>query len=142
MPSRSVTALAAVVLSVLGWALVYISVGNSWALLTGRGTTVGPLGLVVSEVVRIAPALVYFLAVGIAIAHVLGSSVGLRWAAFATAIAMALQAATERHVFFDGIDTLAVAILGVNYLLPVTVAVVGASIARLWQRPRGGTIAT
>jgi hypothetical protein len=55
---------------------------------------------------------------------------------------MALEALAEHQVFFGGIDPLAVAVLAVDYLLPIAVATSGAFFARLWQKPRGGTVAT
>jgi hypothetical protein len=132
----------AAVVAVVGWALVYLSVAHSWALLTARERVVGPTGFVASEVVRIAPTLVYFFAVGLVMALLFGAATGARWAALATAIAMALEALLEKQVFFGGIDALAVAVLAVNYLLPIAVATGGALIARLWQNPKGGTVAT
>jgi hypothetical protein len=133
---------AAVVLILVGWVIVYLSVAHSWALLTARETIVGPAGHVLSEVVRIAPALLYFVVVGLVMALLFGSFAGARWAALATAIAMALEALAEQHTFFGGIDALAVAVLIVNYLLPIGVAIGGALIARLWEGPRSGTVAT
>jgi len=47
----------AVVLAVVGWALVYLTAAHSWAVLTARESVVGPAGFVAGEVVRIAPAL-------------------------------------------------------------------------------------
>jgi hypothetical protein len=132
----------AVVLAVVGWVLVYLTAAHSWALLTARESVVGPAGLVASEVVRIAPALVYFLAIGLVMAHLFAASAGLRWAALTAAIAMALEALAEQRVFYGGIDGLAIAVLAVNYLLPIVAAMGGASIVRLWQKPKGGTVAT
>ena len=130
-----------VVLAVVGWALVYLTAAHSWALLTARESVVGPAGFVASEVVRVAPALAYFLAVGLVMAHLFGAAAGLRWATLTAAIAMALEALAEQRVFYGGIDGLAIAVLAVNYVLPIVAAMGGAVIVRLWQKP-DGTVAT
>ncbi|SRR5258706_2932908 len=132
----------AVVVAVVGWVVVYLSVVHSWELLTARKAIVGPAGYVASEVVRIAPALIYFLAVGILYGAFFRPLAGARWATLTAAIAMALQALAEQQVFHGGIDALAVAVLSVNYLLPVVAATGGAFVARLWQKPDGGSLAT
>ena len=142
MSTRIAKGSGAVVLAVVGWVLIYLSVVHSWALLTARETVVGPTGLVLSEVVRTAPALVYFYVVGVVMAQFFGVAAGTRWAALAAAMAMALEALVERHIFFGGIDPLAVAVLGVNYLLPIVLAVAGAFTVRLWDKPKGGPVAT
>jgi hypothetical protein len=131
-----------VVVSVLGWALVYFLVAHSWALYTARESTVGTPGLIGFEVLRIAPTLAYFLAVGLVFASLLGSVEGAKWAALGASVAMAVEALIEHQIFYGGIDLLAVAVLAVDYFLPVVFAVVGAFIARFWQKSRGQTVAT
>ena len=142
MSIRAAKGLGAVVLALVGWVLIYLSVVHSWTLLTARETVVGPAGLILHEAVRTAPALVYFYVVGVVMAQFFRLALGARWATLAAAIAMALEALAERQIFFGGIDLLAVAVLGVDYLLPVALAGAGALTARLWQKPKGGAVAT
>lgn len=132
-----------VVVAVFGWALVYFLVAHSWALRVARESgVVGTAGLIGFEMLRIVPTLVYFLVVGLAFGFLSGSAVGARWAALGAAIAMAIEALIEQQYFFDGIDPLAVAVLTVDYLLPVAFAIVGALITHFWQRRNRGTVAT
>lgn len=142
MTTRAVKILVAVVLAVIGWTIIYLSVVHSWALLTARETVVGPAELVLSEVVRTAPALAYFYVVGVGIAQFFGAAAGGRWAALAAAIAMILEALVERQIFFGGIDLLAVVVLGINYLLPIVLSVAGALTVQMWEKTKGGPVAT
>src|SRR6267378_5751331 len=122
-----------VVLAVFGWALVYFLVAHSWALYIAREGTVGTTGLIGTEIVRIAPTLVYFLIVGLVFGLLISPAAGVRWAALAAAVAMAIEALLEHQIFYGGIDPLAVAVLAVDYLLPVAVAIAGALVTRLWR---------
>jgi hypothetical protein len=142
MSMRAAKGLGVVVLAVFGWVLIYLSVVHSWTLLTAREAVVGPTGLILHEAVRTAPALVYFYVVGIVMAQYFGIALGARWAALAPSAAMALEALAEHQIFLGGIDLLAVAVLGVNYLLPIALGVAGALTVRLWQKPKGGAVAT
>jgi len=130
------------VVTVAGWALVYFLIAHSWALYTARESTMGTVGLIGFEILRIAPTLTYFLVVGLVIGSLLGPAAGGRWAALGAVIAMAIEALIEHQIFVGGIDPLAVAVLAVDYLLPVAFAVVGAFIARFWQKPNAQTVAT
>jgi hypothetical protein len=131
-----------VFVAVLGWALVYFLFAHAWTLLTANESVVSQGGFVVREIVRIAPTLIYFLAAGLIVGYVFGRAMGARWAALAAAIAMIIEAMLERYTFFQGIDSFAVLLLAVNYILPIVVAAGGALIAGVLQRPDGGTIAT
>ena len=142
MSSHAAKGTVGVVVAVFGWALVYFLVAHSWALYIARETTVGTAGLIGMEIVRITPTLVYFLIVGLVIGRLVGPAAGARWAALAAAIAMAVEALLELQIFYGGIDPLAVAVLAVDYLLPIAVAIAGALVPRLWQNADGGTVAT
>lgn len=143
MSAHAVKGTVGVVVAVLGWAVVYFVIAHSWALQVARESpVVGPAGLIGFEIFRIAPTLTYFLLVGLVFGSLCGAVVGARWAALGAAIAMTIEALIEQQVFYGAIDPLAVAILSVDYLLPVVFAVLGALITRSWQRPNGHTVAT
>ena len=131
-----------VVIAVVGWALVYFLMAHSLALHTARESIVGTAGLIGFEVLRIAPTLIYFLAVGLVFGFLRGPAAGARWAALGAATAMAIEALIEHQIFYSGIDPFAMAVLAVDYLLPVVFAVVGALVTRFWQRQSGHTVAT
>jgi hypothetical protein len=142
MSTHAVKGMAGAAVAVFGWALIYFLIAHSWALQIARESpVVGTPGLIGFEIFRIAPTLTYFLLVGLVFGSLIGAAVGARWAALGAAIAMAIEASIEHQVFYGGIDPLAVAVLTVDYLLPVVFAIVGALITRFWQR-QNGTVAT
>jgi hypothetical protein len=130
---RRIAGLAAAAVAAVGWLFVYSTVAFPWALMVARESFNGLAAFVAWQVVETAPALAYFLAVGLVMAVLFGVAAGARWAALAAAIAMALQARLWQYTFPGGIDSLALAVLSVNYLLPVAVAVGAALIGRLWR---------
>jgi len=131
-----------VLVAVFGWALVYFFIATPWALYTTRESTMGTASLLAFEMLRIVPTLSFFLVAGLVIGSLLGSAGGAGWAALGASIAMGIEALIEKQVFYGGIDPLAVAVLTIDYLLPVVFAIVGALITRLWQRRNGSTVAT
>ncbi len=131
-----------VVVTVVGWALVYFLIAHSWALLTARESIVGPAGLIAFEVLRIAPTLTYLFVAGLVFGSLLGPAEGARWVALGAAVAMAIEALIEHQIFFGGIDPLAVATLSVDYLLPIVFGVAGALVTRFWKKPNANAVAT
>ena len=55
---------------------------------------------------------------------------------------MAVYALLAQQIFYDGFDVLAVALLAVDYLIPIILAISGAALAGMGGRPTNGPIAT
>ena len=142
MNAHAARGTAAVVVTVLGWALVYFFIAHAWALSTAHAGSVGTTGFIGLEILRIAPTLTYFLVVGLVIGSLLGPAAGARWTALGAAVSMVIEALLEHQIFYGGVDPLAIVVLAVDYLLPVLFATAGALITRSWQKPIGGTVAT
>jgi hypothetical protein len=142
MTSTISRGLIAVVLVVIGHVVVFVAFSHPWAVFTERQDIVGLFGLAGSEVLRTLPRFGYFLLVGLFLGHIFGPFIGAKWALLAAVIAMAIDALLQKMVFPDGIDLFGLVLLGINYLLPVAIAVAAALVSRLWRNTRGGSIAT
>jgi hypothetical protein len=124
-------------LAVVGWTLLFFTFLNWWAVNTAGERAVSPVGVIASEVERTAPTLVYFFLVGLLLGRMLGPRAGATWALSAAAAAMAIQALLTQRVL--GVDSLAVALLAIDYFLPLVLAIAGAATSRLWQSTTNGS---
>jgi len=136
---RKTTALIVALLAVVGWTVIFFTVLNWWAVSTASERTTGIVGLLAGEIERTAPTLVYFFVVGLLLGRMLGPRAGMMWALSAAVAAMFVRALLVTRVFYGGVDSLAVALLAIDYLLPVVLAVAGAATSRLWGRTTSGT---
>jgi hypothetical protein len=138
----SAKALTGTLLSVVGWVVIYFTISHWWTLSTSSERIVGAAGLVGGEVVRTAPTLVYFFAIGMVFGHIMGASSGAKWAVLGAAVSMCVYALLSQQVFLGAIDPLAVVVLVVNFLLPLLCAGAGAAATRTWHRSQSGSAAT
>ena len=128
--------------AVAGWVVLFFTVSHWWALATANEVVVGTAGLLAGEVIRTAPTLGYFFVTGLIFGRTIGAGAGARWASLAAAVSMAVYALLAQQIFYDGFDVLAVALLAVDYLIPIILAISGAALAGMWGRPPNGPIAT
>lgn len=129
---RNTKAFIGALLAVIGWTAIFLALFDWWAVRTASERTAGPVGLLAGELERTAPTLVYFLVVGLVLGRLLGPRAGALWGLTAAAAAMVIHALFSARVFQGGGDLLAVALLAVDYLLPLVLAIAGAAASRLW----------
>jgi hypothetical protein len=134
---RSSKALFGALLAVVGWTLLFFALLNWWAVSTPSERAVSPIGLIAGELERTAPTLVYFFVVGLVLGRVLGPRAGATWALLAAVAAMSIHALLTQQVLHGGLDSLTVALLAIDHLLPLVVAVAGAATSRLWRTTSG-----
>lgn len=134
--------LVGTLVAVAGWMALFFTVSHWWALATANDGVVGTAGLVAGEVIRTAPTLAYFFVVGLIFGRTMGAGAGARWASLAAAAAMAVYASLAQQIFYGGLDALAVAVLAIDYLLPIVLAIAGAALAGMARHSTNGPIAT
>jgi len=135
---RNTKALIGALLAVVGWTVIFFTLLNWWAASTTGERAVSPIGLVVDELERTAPTLVYFFVVGLLLGRVLGPRAGAAWALLAAVAAMSVHALLTQQVLHGGLDSLTVALLAIDHLLPLVLAVAGAATSRLWRSTTSG----
>jgi hypothetical protein len=131
-------ALVGALLAVVGWTAIFFTLLNWWAVSTASERAVSPIGLIAGELERTAPTLLYFFLVGLLLGRVLGPRAGATWALLAAAAAMSFYALLTQQNFRGGLDSLAVTLLAIDYLLPLVLAIAGAATSRLWRSTTGG----
>lgn len=119
--------------------MIFFALLNWWAVSTPGERAVSPIGLIAGELERTAPTLVYFFVVGLLLGRVLGPLAGATWALLAAAAAMSLHALLTRQDFHGDLDSLTVALLAIDHLLPLVLAIAGAATSRLWRSTGGPT---
>ena len=139
---RSTKALIIALLAVVGWTLIFFTLLSWWASNTPSDRAVSPIGLIAGELERTAPTLVYFFVVGLLFGRVLGPRIGASWALLAAVAAMSIHALLTRQDFHGGLDSLTMALLAIDHLLPLVLAIAGAATSRLWQSTTNGADAT
>ncbi|HTQ73411.1 MAG TPA: hypothetical protein VMI74_03920 [Burkholderiales bacterium] len=120
-------------LAVLGWTVGFFMLLDWWAVNSPSERAASPVGLLVSEVGRTAPTMIYFFAVGLLLGRALGPGAGGVWALATAAAAMVIQAIATQRVFPDGADLVVLAALAIDYLLPLLCSIAGAATSRLWR---------
>ena len=135
---RKTKALVVALLAVLGWTVIFFTLLDWWAVTTPGERVASPVGLIAGEVERTAPTLVYFFLVGLVLGRVLGPRAGATWALLAAAVAMSLRALLAQQVFYSGVDSVAVALFAIDYMLPLVLAIGGATTSRLWRSTTSG----
>ena len=135
---RSSKALFGALLAVVGWTLIFFSLLSWWAVNTPSERVVSPIGLIAGELERTAPTLVYFFVVGLLLGRVLGPRTGATWALLAAVAAMSIHALLTQQDFHGGPNSLTVALLAIDHLLPLVLAIAGAATSRLWRSTTGG----
>jgi hypothetical protein len=130
---RNTKAFIGALLAIVGWTVMFFALLNWWAVSTASERASSPLGLVVSELEGTAPTLVYFFVVGLLLGRVLGPSAGAKWALFAAVAAMSIHALLSRQVLHGDLDSVTVALLAIDHLLPLVLAIAGAATSRLWR---------
>lgn len=135
---RKTKALISALLAVLGWTVIFFTLLDWWARSTAGERAVSPVGRIAGEVERTAPTLLYFFLVGLLLGRVLGPRAGATWALAAAVAAMSIHALLTQRVFYGGVDFLAVAVLAIDYLLPLVLAIAGAATSRLWRSTTSG----
>ena len=136
MPKTRTLLLA--LLAVLGWTVIFFVFLDWWAVHTAIERPATTVGMLVGEVKRTAPALVYFFAVGLLLGRGLGPGTGGVWALVAAAVAMVIQAISTQRIFPGGVDLVVLVVLAIDYLLPLLCAIAGAATSRLWRGTSGG----
>ncbi|HUL94089.1 MAG TPA: hypothetical protein VLV56_17265 [Burkholderiales bacterium] len=135
---RNTKALVGALLAVVGWTVIFFALLNWWAVTTASERAVSPIGLVANELERVAPTLLYFFVVGLLLGRVLGPRAGAAWALVAAMAAMVIHALLTQRVLYAGLDLMTVALLAVDYFLPLVSAVAGAATSRLWRSSTSG----
>jgi hypothetical protein len=136
---RHTKALIGALLAVVGWTVIFFTLLSWWAVSTAGERAVSGIGLIAGELERTAPTLIYFFLVGLLLGRVLRPRVGAVWALLAAVGAMSIHAMFTQRSFHGGLDTLAVALLAIDYLLPLVLAIAGAATSRLWQGTTSGS---
>lgn len=135
---RSTKALVVALLAVVGWTLIFFTLLSWWASNTPSDRAGSPMGLIAGELERTAPTLIYFFVVGLLFGRVLGPRTGAIWALLAAVAAMSIHALLTPQDFHGGLDSLTVALLAIDHLLPLILAIAGAATSRLWQSTTRG----
>ena len=135
---RNTKALVGALLAVVGWTVIFFALLNWWAVTTASERAVSPIGLVANELERVAPTVLYFFVVGLLLGRVLGPRAGAAWALVAAMAAMVIHALLTQRVLYAGLDLMTVALLAVDYFLPLVSAVAGAATSRLWRSSTSG----
>ena len=124
-------------LAVLGWTVIFFMFLDWWAVHTAIERPVTSVGLLVGEVQRTAPALIYFFAVGLLLGRALGPGAGGVWALLVAAAAMVIQAISTQGPSPGGVGLV---VLTIDYLLPLLCGIAGAATSRLWRGTTSGNV--
>lgn len=135
---RKTKALIVALLAVLGWTVIFFTLLKWWAVSTAGERAVSSVGLIAGELERTAPTLLYFFLVGLLLGRVLGPRAGATWALSAAAAAMSIYALLTPPLSYSGVDSPSVALLAIDYLLPLVLAIAGAATSRLWRSATSG----
>ena len=136
---RNTKALIGALLAVVGWTVIFFTLLNWWAVSTASERAVSGIGLIAGELERTVPTLVYFFLVGLLLGRVLGPRAGAMWALLAAVAAMSIHALLTQQIPHGGLDSLTVALLAIDHLLPLVLAIAGAATSRLWRSKTSGT---
>ena len=131
-------ALFGALLAVVGWTLIFFSLLSWWAVNIPSERAVSPIGLIADELERTAPTLLYFFVVGLLLGRVLGPRTGTTWALLAAVAAMSIHALLTQQDFHGSLDSLTVALLAIDHLLPLVLAIAGTATSRLWRSTTNG----
>jgi hypothetical protein len=125
-------------LAVVAWTAIFFMFLDWWAVNNPSERAASPLGLLVGEVERTAPIMIYFFAVGLLLGRALGPRTGGVWGLVTAAAAMVIQAIATQRVFPEGAGFVLVVALAIDYLLPLLCGIAGAATSRLWRSGTGG----
>lgn len=136
---RNTKALIGALLAVVGWTVIFFTILTWWAVSTAGERAVSPIGLIAAELERTAPTLLYFFFVGLLLGRMLGPRAGAAWALLAAVAAMFIHAMLAPQMFHAGLDALSAALLAVDHVLPLLLAIAGAATSRLWRSTTSGS---
>jgi len=134
--------LGATLLTLLVWELVNVTFAHWWAISTASEEVMGLMQFFAREILRNAPASAYFFSVGVVFGVTMGAHDGGRWAVFAAAVAMGINALLAKYMFYEGISYIEVALLVTNYGLPIALAAAGALFVHKWRHINRGAAET
>jgi hypothetical protein len=114
----------------VGWWVINLTVAYWWATTTAATEPMGTAEFFLREVLRNVPAIGYFLLAGALLALAMGVTTGAASALLAAITNVCINVALGTHTFVS-ISYFDVAILLINYGLPVAAAAVGAMLIHL-----------
>ena len=132
--------LGAAVVALLIWEVVNLTFAHWWAIATASEDIMGTAHFLAREVLRNAPALAYFFSVGLVFSLMMGAREGGMWAIFTAATATCINALLAKFRFYEGVSSIEIAVLMINYGLPIVFAAGGALFVYKWRHVNRGTV--
>jgi hypothetical protein len=122
--------LAILTVSLVAWVAVTLTIVHWWSVRIATDAGMSTTEFFLHEMARNIPHYVYFLIIGSIFALLLDARASVTWALLAATLAMWIYALMSHWTFYEGPSLSDIALLLVEYVLPLAFAVAGALIAR------------